>query len=152
MSVTLREITEDNFQAVVGLRIKEGQRVAPNVYSLAQAYVSEYAWTRAVCIDGTPVGFVMLYDNPDKPEYFLWRFMIDAQHQGKGYGSSAIELVKEYVRTRPHARHLLTSSAPTREGGAEDFYRKLGFTPTGDMEDDEVVLRIDLQAHPAKTI
>ena len=70
--------------------------------------------------------------------------MIDAKHQGKGYGTEAIELLKDYVRNRPNAKQLLTSSAPNREGGAEEFYKKLGFKPTGEMEDDEVVLSIDL--------
>ena len=86
----------------------------------------------------------MLYDNAEKPDYYLWRYMIDAQHQGKGYGTDGIELLKEYVRTRPNAKQLITSSAPNCEGGAEDFYKKLGFKPTGEMEDDEVVLSIDL--------
>ena len=142
--IHLREVAEENFDAVVALKIKDGQRVAPNVYSLAQAYVSRHAWPRAIYLDDCPVGFLMLHDDPEKPDYFLWRFMIDAEHQGKGYGTQAIECLKEYVRTRPNATQLLTSSAPNREGGAEDFYRKFGFTPTGEMEEDEVVLRIDL--------
>lgn len=28
----------------------------------------------------------MLYDDPDAPTYFLWRFMID-QRSGRGYGA-----------------------------------------------------------------
>ena len=143
-AIHLREVTEENFDAVVALKIKDGQRVAPNEYSLAQAYVSRHAWPRAIYLDDCPVGFLMLHDEPEKPEYYLWRFMIDAEHQGKGYGTQAIECLKAYVRTRPNATQLLTSSAPNREGGAEDFYKKNGFTPTGDMEEDEVVLRIDL--------
>ena len=143
--VKLVEITEENLQSVLNMKIKEGQRVAPNMYSLAQAYVSKYAWTRAIyTVDDVPVGFLMLYDNAEKPDYYLWRYMIDAQHQGKGYGTDGIELLKEYVRTRPNAKQLITSSAPNCEGGAEDFYKKLGFKPTGEMEDDEVVLSIDL--------
>ena len=60
--VKLLEITEDNLQSVLDLKIKEGQRVAPNIYSLAQAYVNKYAWTRAIytVADDTPVGFLML--------------------------------------------------------------------------------------------
>lgn len=142
--IHLREITEDNFDAVVALKVKEGQRVAPNVYSLAQAYVSKHAWTRAIYLEECPVGFLMLHDESEKPEYYLWRFMIDAAYQGNGYGTQAIECLKDHVRTRPNATQLLTSSAPNREGGAEDFYTKIGFVPTGEMEEDEVVLRIDL--------
>ena len=33
--VKLVEITEENLQSVLNMKIKEGQRVAPNMYSLA---------------------------------------------------------------------------------------------------------------------
>lgn len=35
------------------------------------------------------MGFVMLDDNPEEQEYFLWRLMVDAEHQGRGYGRRA---------------------------------------------------------------
>ena len=42
----------------------------------------------------------------DVPDYYLWRFMIDADHQGKGFGAHAMELVIEHVKTRPNAIEL----------------------------------------------
>jgi len=38
---------------------------------------------------------------------------------------------------------LLTSYVPI-EGGPERFYQGLGFEPTGDVEDGEVVMRLHL--------
>ena len=93
--------------------------------------------------DETPVGFIMLYDNSEEPEYFLWRLMIAAPHQGLGYGRRAIEQLIAYVRTRPDARELLVSCGQG-EGSPEPFYHKLGFTRNGRMEDDEVVLSLPL--------
>ena len=82
----------------------------------------------------------MLSDDPASGQYHLWRLLVDAGHQGKGYGRRAVELVCDYVRTRPGATELLTSWVPG-DRGPEAFYRKLGFELTGDTEDGEVVAR-----------
>ncbi len=89
------------------------------------------------------VGFIMLDDDAENREYYLWRLMIDAGHQGRGYGAQAVQRLVEYVRTRPGARELLTSYVPG-EGSPEGFYRKLGFEPTGEVEDGEIVMRLRL--------
>ena len=117
--------------------------VAPNARSIAQAHFSDKAWFRAIYADQTPVGFIMLYDDPEEPEYFLWRLMIAGPHQGNGYGRRAVELLIEYVKTRPGAKELRTSYVPV-EGGPEGFYRRLGFQPTGEVDDGEVVMRLPL--------
>ena len=143
--VTLREVTEDTVRTICDLSVEEEQKqfVAPNSVSIAQAYFSEYAWFRAIYADDTPVGFVMLYDRPDKPEYFLWRFMIDARWQGMGFGKRAMALLIAYVKTRPDARELFTS-VHQAEGGPQGFYEKLGFSLTGRYEEGEAVLRLPL--------
>jgi len=69
--------------------------------------------------------------------------MIAGPHQGKAYGRRALELLIEYVRTRPEAKELLASYVPI-EGSPEGFYRKLGFEPTGEVDDGEVVVRLPL--------
>ena len=143
--VSLREITAETVRTVCALTVAPDQRhfVATNAESIAEAYFSPHAWFRAVYADDTPVGLVMLSDDPEKPEYFLWRFMISAEHQGRGYGRRALELLIEHVRGRPGARELLLSYVPGR-GSPEDFYRSLGFEPTGEVEDGEVVMRLGL--------
>ncbi len=144
-TVTLREITQETLQAILNLKVAPHQQpfVASNAVSLAQAHFYSFAWYRAIYADETPVGFMMLADQPEKPQYFLWRLMLAAEHQGKGYGRRAIELLVEYVKTRPNATELLVSYHPG-EGGPRDFYHKLGFQETGRIEEDEVVLRLPL--------
>ncbi len=107
---------------------EQQQFVAPNAISIAQAYFEPAAWFRAVYADDTPVGFAMLYDptrmSPKgRPEgelapqrlgaegspvrapeagpdtCFLWRFMIDREHQGRGYGAAALDLVIAHARS-----------------------------------------------------
>jgi diamine N-acetyltransferase len=145
--VSLCEITEATVLQICKLSatLSEQQQkmVAPNAVSIAQAHFSDKAWFRAIYADEDPVGFIMLYDDAEKAEYFLWRLMIAGPHQGKAYGRRALELLTEYVRTRPEAKELLASYVPI-EGGPEGFYRKLGFEPTGEVDDGEVVVRLPL--------
>ena len=146
-TVNLREITEETVVEICRLSdtLTEPQdhMVAPNALSIAQAHFSQYAWFRAIYADETPVGFIMLSDDPDEQEYFLWRLMVAKPHQGKGFGRRAVELLIEHVKTRPGAKELLTSCGQG-EGSPEGFYSKLGFKRNGEMVGDEVVLSLGL--------
>ena len=143
--VSLREITSETVRDVCDLEVAPGQEsfVASNAVSIAEAYFSEHAWFRAIYADETPVGFVMLHDDPEKPEYYLWRFMIAGEHQGKGFGRRALQALVSHVRGRPNATMLLSSFVPG-EGGPEGFYRSLGFEPTGEEEEGEIVIALPL--------
>jgi diamine N-acetyltransferase len=143
--VTLREITADTVRAVCALQVLPEQRgyVADNAVSLAQAHFEPKAWFRAVFADEEPVGFVMTSEDVDAQEYFLWRFMIDGAHQGQGYGRQALDLVVERVRGLPGARRLLSSFVPGAHG-PRGFYLRYGFRETGEVDDGEHVISLDL--------
>ena len=94
----LKEITYDNLKAVIKLSEtlseQDKKHVATNVVSLAEAYLNyDIAWPRAIVVDDVVVGFVMLgLDNyiaeeKDWPVYFLWRFMMGTEYQGKDTAS-----------------------------------------------------------------
>ena len=143
--VSLREITKETLRSVLSLKVAPEQErfVASNGVSIAQAYFEdETAWFRAVYANEIPVGFVMLFDDSRNAEYFLWRFMIDARYQKFGFGKHAILCLLEYVKSRPNATSLLTSYVPG-EGTPGGFYEGLGFVPTGDLDDGEVVLKLE---------
>lgn len=145
--VTLREIDSDTVTGICLLselmEYPQTTFVAPNSYSLAQALFSKTAWYRAIYAGKAPVGFVMLDDNTQKPEYSLWRFMIAPPFQRRGYGRQAIEQVVDYVKTRPGAKELLLGYIDHEQGPAE-FYRGLGFQETGEVDDGEVIMRLNL--------
>ena len=145
-TVSLREVTQETVNSILNLRVTKEQEqfVASNAVSIAEAHFSEDAWFRAIYADETPIGFLMLSDQPDKGEYFLWRFMVDVQHQGKGYGSRALELLIDHVKTRPNAKELFLSHVPGT-GSPEGFYRRLGFEHTGEQAGDELVMKLTLQ-------
>jgi diamine N-acetyltransferase len=143
--VELREVTKGSVRAICRLGVAPAQRsfVAPNAVSLAEALFEEKAWYRAVVGDDVPVGFVMLFQDTDAPEYYLWRLMVDARFQGQGFGRRALELVVEHVRSLPGATALLTSWVPG-DGSPEPFYLGLGFVPTGEIDEGEIVARLAL--------
>jgi diamine N-acetyltransferase len=144
--VTLREITKETLRDILNLKVAKHQEqfVASNAVSIAQAHFEpEAAWFRAIYANEIPVGFLMLDDDPANEEYFLWRFMIDARFQGRGFGKRALELLIEHVKTRPGAKALFTSCVPS-EGSPCPFYEKMGFVYTGDVDEGELVMRRDL--------
>jgi len=150
--VGLREITGDNLKAILALHVTDRQReVYPrsNAYSIAEGHYppdDDPVWIRAVYAGDTPVGFLMTSEAPDRGEYFLWRLMIDADHQGKGYGSRAVELLMERIKASPKATVLMTSHL-NGDADAGTFYRKLGFEYTGEMLNErEHLMRKDLRA------
>jgi diamine N-acetyltransferase len=83
------------------------------------------------------------WPTPETPEYWLARLMIAGQHQQRGVGRAALELLAEHVRTLPGARELVTSCVPGHDGPL-GFYLGLGFVPTGEVSDGEDVLRLTL--------
>jgi diamine N-acetyltransferase len=143
--VSLREITEATLSSILKLNVTEAQTkfVASNSISIAQAYFSKIAWFRAIYADDTPVGFLMLEDQPEKPEYYLWRMMIDIRYQRMGFGRKAMAVLFEHVKTRPNATELLTSVVQ-EEGGPQEFYESIGFVLTGEYEEGEAMMSYKL--------
>jgi len=151
MQVELREITADTVRAVCRLSVGPGQDafVAPNAVSLAQALFHPEAWYRAIYADGDLAGFVMLEDEaqraqpPAQPKVGLWRLMVDQRFQGRGIGRQAIARVAAHLQQQGRTQ-LYTSYVPG-EGGPERFYQSLGFVPTGEVDEDEVIAVLALR-------
>lgn len=145
VEVTLREVTAETVRAICALEVAPEQRgfVAPNAVSIAQAHFEPKAWFRAVYAGEEPVGFVMLHEDIEKREYYLWRFMVAAEHQRRGYGRRALDLVVDRVRGLPGANALLSSFVPG-EHGPRGFYLDYGFVETGEVDEGEHVIRLAL--------
>ena len=149
--ITLREMTPENFKSVLNLKVAPDQQrfIATNDRSIAEAHFSDQAWYRAIYADATPVGFVMLADETvgrkENPQCCsLWRFMIDAKYQRMGFGTVALSLVVEHVRSCPQATMLITSYIPGNRS-AESFFLKFGFRPfSGPTPPGEIGLIFDL--------
>lgn len=143
--VELREITHDNLRAILNLGVTEAQDavVASNAVSIAQAHFEPDAWFRGIYADGVPVGFVQGIDVPTVRFCYVWRLMVDARHQGRGYGGAAMRLVIERARDLPDTDRVVLSYLD-HPASAAGFYERLGFRPTGEMEGNDIVVALSL--------
>lgn len=150
--IRLVEVDYWNLDSLIDLKVKESQKgyVASNVYSLAEAYAAVaskgYALPFGIYLEDRPVGFLMIGYYPDLEyakkafgeedeipdyipgSYLVWRFMIDQEHQGKGYGREAMRLALDYIRTKPcgNAECCWLSYEPENEV-ARKLYSSFGF-------------------------
>ena len=158
--VTLEKVNSKNVWKLLKLRVAPEQDdfVATNTQSIVEAYTTVAAGGVAlpfgVYADGEPVGFVMLgYDDlPDEENpsvsagnYTVWRLMIDAAQQGKGYGKAALGLALDYIRSFPcgPAKLCWLSYEPENTAAAA-LYHAFGFAENGEFDGDEVVAVLTL--------
>ena len=152
MKIHLVPVNDDNKEAVLQLSVREDQPfVATNEESLldAEECNEEYPGTArpfAIYADAQLVGFCLLGFDPNEEDelgrFLLWRFMIDKNHQGKGYGQAALAQIIQYYRDNG-ADRLLLSTEPENERGIH-VYHKAGFRETGEFNDDEAVMKLML--------
>ena len=149
MLAELREIAHHNIEECIALRVTEeqAQYIAPNRESLKDAKDNPtVARPFAIYIENKMVGFTMFafdedYDDPND-RYWLWRFMIDKDLQGKGYGSAALKAIIGYFKKQGVGYIKLSTKEGNRN--AISLYHKFGFTENGEMNDEEIVFQLNL--------
>lgn len=143
--VSLREITPDNWQKVLELKVRDDQTgfVASNLYSLAESKVFPDCVPLAIYAGEQPVGFLMYTFENERKEWWIFRLMISAEQQGKGYGRAAMLQAITRMRSVPGCDKIFISFEPNN-AVAERLYRSLGFVPNQEIVDGEVVFRLDL--------
>ena len=100
----------------------------------------------AIYIDDKMVGFTMFAfdeeyeDSNDR--YWLWRFMIDKNLQGRGYGRLALEEIIKYFKS--NGANNIKLSTKESNVKALSLYHKFGFKKNGEMNDEETVLVLEL--------
>ena len=142
--INLKVINEDNFLDAFQLKLADGQEryVSNPIRSLAQAYVYRKQCQPFGIYDGDEmVGYVMVIYDYAIPEYDIWHMMIDASRQGKGYGSAALRLVLEYIKTKPFGdSNRVTLTCNKDNQAALKVYHKAGFVETGEGDEEEIEL------------
>ena len=148
--LALRPVTADNVDALIKLAVADGQRglVAPVAASLAQAAYRTPGRPLAIYAGGDhPVGLLLLWDtrrDPEEPadELYVWRLLVDERHQRRGVGTLAMRWAIAEARRGGYASVGLSHvDAP---GHAGPFYEKLGFRYTGEVDDGERVMILEL--------
>jgi diamine N-acetyltransferase len=147
--VSLRPITDANREEVEALVVTpdQGRFVSGVRESIREAEEepAAHALYWAIYAEEAPVGFVMIADEVDDPDYiahYLWKLLIDERYQRRGFGTATLDLVVEYFRNRGVG--IMWTSAGQGEGSPIAFYERYGFTRTGDPHGDEIMLRLDI--------
>lgn len=142
----LKKVDESNFNECFNLKLGYGQDmfVSHPIRSLAQAYIYYNQCTPfAIYKDNVIVGYVMVIYDYDEETYNIWHMMIDEKYQGKGYGSKAMKLCIDYIKSKPFGKSndvILTCS--TDNSHATHIYEKLGFKDTGERDEDEIIMKL----------
>ena len=145
--INFRKITEDNFDAIIKMKRPEGENfVASNAVSLAQAWLyrdDNDVFPFAIYDDDTIVGFMLLEEDMEDERLDLWRIMLPPQHEGKGYGTAAVELMIRYAKESGRYKRIGLLCGPENHN-ARHIYDKLGFQPTGEICFGDVEMRLEL--------
>lgn len=142
--INFRKIDDENFAAIVNMKRPEGEDfVATNAYSLAQAWLYRDAGdVFAIYNDDTPVGFMMLDEDLDERYLVIWRIMFPEENRFKGYGTEAIGRIIELARKSGKYDYMIIDYMPDNAVAAH-VYKKLGFLPTGEVNNGEIVLKLE---------
>ena len=145
--VHFQKITEENFKAIVEMKRPDNEAfVAPNAYSLAQAWLYREngdVYPFAIYEEDNPVGFMMLDEDLEERCLVIWRIMFPVEYQNKGYGTQAIREIIRLAGESGKYDFLILDYVPGNNI-AKHVYEKLGFRPTGEMNNGEVEMRLDL--------
>jgi len=159
--IHLEKINGENVWDILKLEVSDSQKnfVADNDVSIIEAYTTitanGYAFPFGIYDDNDPVGFLMIgYDKDDYWEdapaiadgnYNLWRLMINANCQNRGYGKQAVELALRFIRTFPcgKADYCWLSYEPENTV-AKSLYASFGFTETGEKDGEELIAVLKL--------
>ena len=144
--ISLERVNEQNYQHVFALELADNQKcfVSSNMKSLAQAWIYyDRARPYAIRNDNDIIGFIMFDYTPSEKKAEIWRFMIGKDFQGKGYGTEALSSA---IRLLANENLFSTIQINYVKGNfpAKHLYEKLGFQETGEMEENEIVMKLYL--------
>jgi histidinol dehydrogenase len=149
MNFSVRPVDKDNLEAVLRLKVAAGQQafVAPVDRSLAQVAYEPAGRALAMFDGDTAVGMMLLYDarqDQKKPaeQLYVWRLLVDARHQKRGYGRLAMQWV--VAEAQRMGMNEVGLSHVGKDGHAGPFYTKLGFSYTGEVDDGELKMLMRL--------
>jgi diamine N-acetyltransferase len=131
MKLILKEVTADNWQQVVALRMPQVHRdlVPSNAYSLAESKFVADRIPLAVYDDELLIGLVVVSYNESIGRGWIHRFMIDQQFVNKGYSRKTIKMVIRRMRRLPGCQFIGVDYRP-KNTILEQFYEGLHFQKT----------------------
>ena len=145
--ISLERITLENWEEAIALKVRADQErfVASNLRSIAESKVRPQCNPVVIRANRVAIGFFLWARDGDLQTYWIYRFMIDAAHQGMGLGRAALEEIIPFLAAKPGARQVMLAVMAGNDT-AERLYRSVGFVHTGRTVGDESVMILPLPA------
>lgn len=143
--ITLEPLSEKNFVAATKLEVSFDQAgfVAPNVFTIAESKLFNYLMPRVLYRGRKAIGFALYGQDPETERYHIVRLMIGTSFQGQGLGREAVRLLVSEIVARNRGVCPVYLSVSPGNRRAIKLYEGMGFEATGDVDDGEVVYRLD---------
>ena len=143
--IHLEEINSSNWR--IKLKVSEEQKAfvsdTNGIMARAYAYRANRSQVKMIYNDEVPIGILLFYDCDELGGYDFSQILIDERYQGKGYGSQAAELVIDWMRSDKKYDKVYLCYIEGNES-ARKMYEKLGFQHTGERDEDEIIMVLDL--------
>jgi len=145
MNLIFKKITKENWGECIELKVSKDQEnfVASNAKSLLEAYFGQGLYPLAIYYDEKMVGFLMYEKDDVANDMGMCRLMIDSRYQNKGYGKVAVLKLLDLIREKYGSTPFYTSFEPENIVAGK-LYESIGFSKTGKMLEEEILLKIDL--------
>ena len=140
--IELRAITQDNFDALIALRVADAQRdfVNSNVESIAWGFVAPECRLFAIYAEGSPVGMATYAYVPSDGRCWVVHLMVDERSQGHGVGRAALEQLLQRMTDESAGAAIAVAVSPDN-APAIRLYEEFGFVDTGRRQNGELILR-----------
>ena len=139
--IRLETVNPDNWR--LRLKVSDAQKsfVADSATMLARAYAYRESRSKAYVIynDNLPVGMALYYDCAELNAYDLSQLFIDERYQGNGFGMEATKQILDKMKSDSKYDKVILCYIDGNEA-ARNMYEKLGFTLTGDRDEDEIIM------------
>ena len=139
--IRLETVNPDNWR--LRLKVSDAQKrfVADSSTMLARAYAYRESRSKAYVIynDNLPVGMALYYDCAELNAYDLSQLFIDERYQGNGFGIEATKQILDKMKSDSKYDKVILCYMDGNEA-AKNMYEKLGFTLTGDRDEDEIIM------------
>jgi diamine N-acetyltransferase len=147
MQIRLKEITAENWQEAIALRVSKKQIpfVPSNIFSLAESKFIPERVPMGIYDGAKMVGMVVCSYTPEHGRAWIHRVMIDQNHQNKGYSRATMQKILQRIAAIAGCRVIGVDWRPGNSN-LEKCYQSFGFKKTGQRTEEGdivAVLKLD---------